>query len=95
MNIRAVDLSRQYEIHKKEILNAITQVLDNGDFILGADVRKIETSFSEYIFFCWNLDDRKEITISLSLGFLGHLKIWPNSFIKSLFMIIFKLKESN
>ena len=49
MKIKSVDLPRQYEIYKKEILDGIIKVMENGDFILGGDVKKFETSFSEYI----------------------------------------------
>ncbi len=49
MKIKSVDLPRQYEIYKKEILDSIIKVMEKGDFILGGEVKKIETSFSEYI----------------------------------------------
>jgi len=93
MNIRAVDLSRQYEIHKKEILNAITQVLDNGDFILGADVRKIETSFSEYIGCKYGVGvDSGTSALSLALycaniGIGDEVITVPNTFISTAYAI--------
>lgn len=38
----------QYESHRTEIINAITDVLDNGKYVLGPEVDKIENNFSKY-----------------------------------------------
>jgi len=44
-----VDLNRQHDLYKDELLQAITAVLDKGDFILGDAVKEFEKSFSDYI----------------------------------------------
>jgi dTDP-4-amino-4,6-dideoxygalactose transaminase len=49
MKIKFVDLNRQHNLYKDELLQAITAVLDKGDFILGDFVKEFEKSFSDYI----------------------------------------------
>ena len=49
MKIKFVDLNRQHDLYKDELLQAITAVLDKGDFILGDAVKEFEKSFSDYI----------------------------------------------
>lgn len=38
----------QYETNKKEIVDAIKRVLNNGHYVLGAEVGKFEKSFADY-----------------------------------------------
>ena|SRR3989338_3669891 len=47
--IKFVDLNRQYQSIKTEVDQAIFQVLQRGDFILGQDVTEFEKEFSAYI----------------------------------------------
>ena len=49
MKIKFVDLNRQHDLYKDELLQAITAVLDKGDFILGDAVKEFEKSFLDYI----------------------------------------------
>ncbi|HEY4662905.1 MAG TPA: DegT/DnrJ/EryC1/StrS family aminotransferase [Candidatus Humimicrobiaceae bacterium] len=42
------NLHRQYQKYKKEIDDVIQDVLDNGHFILGENVKKFEEEFAEY-----------------------------------------------
>lgn len=48
MNIKFVDLNRQYQALKPEIDHAIARVLDRTDFILGEEVRRFEEEFAAY-----------------------------------------------
>ena len=43
-----IDVSRQYEPLKQEILAAIAQVCDSGRFILGPDCQQLEREMAEY-----------------------------------------------
>lgn len=49
MNLPLVDLKAQYQIIKNEIDTAISEVLENGWFIGGDEVKKFEEEFAEYI----------------------------------------------
>lgn len=49
MNIQMVDLKRQYLKIKTEIDNAIQEVLDSTQFILGKKVQEFEKNASEYL----------------------------------------------
>ncbi len=44
-----VDLQRQYRLHKKEIDEAIHQVLDSSRFILGPEVSELEGVLAEFV----------------------------------------------
>lgn len=46
--IQFVDLPRQYRRYKDELLPAIEEVLERGDFILGGAVAKFEEEFARY-----------------------------------------------
>jgi dTDP-4-amino-4,6-dideoxygalactose transaminase len=48
MNINFVDIQRQYQLHKKEFDEAIHNVLNKSDFILGDDVKQFEKEFATY-----------------------------------------------
>lgn len=48
MNIPLIELTTQHKSLRNEIINAIQGVLDNGDFILGRDVSKLEEEFASY-----------------------------------------------
>lgn len=48
MNIPLIELSTQHKQLRNEINNAIQNVLDRGDFILGQDVFKFEEEFASY-----------------------------------------------
>ncbi len=47
MNIPYVNLAKQNTLLKKEILSAISEVLENGQFILGEKVEDFENSFAK------------------------------------------------
>jgi len=49
MNIQMVDLKRQYEKIKPEVDNAIQEVLDSTQFILGRKVSDFEKTVAEYL----------------------------------------------
>jgi len=46
--INFVDLGRQYQLHREELDEAISKVLQKKDFILGEEVKKFENSFAAY-----------------------------------------------
>lgn len=46
--IPILDLKRQYQDLKSEILSAIEDVMDSGSFILGKNVKKLEHDFAQY-----------------------------------------------
>lgn len=48
INIPFGNLSKQYKKYKLEIDNAVHTVLDSGHFILGENVKKFESEFSNY-----------------------------------------------
>lgn len=48
MKIPLVDLKRQYDSIKKEIDGKIREVLENGEFILGRNVKAFEREFARY-----------------------------------------------
>lgn len=48
MNIKFVDLGRQYATIKSEVDSAIAGVLGRTDFVLGADVARFEEEFAQY-----------------------------------------------
>ncbi|MFH0955236.1 MAG: DegT/DnrJ/EryC1/StrS family aminotransferase [Candidatus Micrarchaeota archaeon] len=49
MQIPFVDLYRENRICQKRVLNSITELIQNGTFILGKDVETFEKKFSDYI----------------------------------------------
>lgn len=48
MKLLTIDISRQYNLLKDELKEAVNRVLDNQSFILGPEVEKLEKSFAEY-----------------------------------------------
>jgi dTDP-4-amino-4,6-dideoxygalactose transaminase len=48
MNIKFVDLNRQYASIAPEINEAIQRVLDRADFVLGTEVERFEEEFADY-----------------------------------------------
>lgn len=48
MNIQFVDLRKQYEPYKDEILSGIERVLDGMHLFLGENVQKLESEFAQY-----------------------------------------------
>jgi len=48
MSIPLSDFKAQYQSIKKEIQNAINQVLNSTQFILGEDVKKFEEEFAKF-----------------------------------------------
>lgn len=44
-----IDLKKQYQLHKKEIDQALHQVLDEGCFIMGPPIQKLEKALAEYV----------------------------------------------
>ncbi len=49
MQVKFNDLLKQYEDCKEGIDNAIQQVLNNGNYILGSEVKTFEENFAKYI----------------------------------------------
>lgn len=49
MNIKLVDLKRQFDPIKKEIFDEMNNIFDSCSFIMGENVKKLEEEFSEYI----------------------------------------------
>jgi len=49
LKVPFLDLERQHSIFRKEIIDAVTNVLDSSQFILGREVENFENEFSEYI----------------------------------------------
>ncbi|MFH2142212.1 MAG: DegT/DnrJ/EryC1/StrS family aminotransferase [Bacteroidota bacterium] len=49
MDIKFVDIVRQYNHYQSEIMNAIELVLNKGNFILGEEVEQFEDSFKDFI----------------------------------------------
>jgi len=49
MKVPFVDLSAQYEPIKTEVTAKISEIIKNGDFILGEDLRQFESEFASYI----------------------------------------------
>lgn len=48
MNIKFVDLKKQYKSIKSDVDAAINKVIENTDFVLGDDVEKFEKEFASY-----------------------------------------------
>ena len=44
-----IDLKKQYSLIKEDILTQINEVLDSGQYILGAKVNELEKSLAEYV----------------------------------------------
>lgn len=49
MKIKMLDLTREYRNSRKEYIDAIERVFDNGSFILGSHVESFENAMSSYI----------------------------------------------
>ena len=93
MKIKFVDLNRQYKAHKKELLQAITKVLDKGDFILGSAVKEFEDSFAEYVgcMYCVGVDSGTS-ALMLALNVINirpgdEVITVPNTFISTAYAI--------
>src|SRR4051794_17730081 len=58
MEVKFVDLGRQYKLIKEEIDGAIAGVLERADFILGNEVHRFEEEFAAYCgaSYCVGLD---------------------------------------
>jgi UDP-2-acetamido-2-deoxy-ribo-hexuluronate aminotransferase len=44
-----IDIKKQYQLYKNEIDQAIHEVLDQGNFILGEQVQKVEKQLADYV----------------------------------------------
>ena len=44
-----IDLKKQYEVLKEEIDNSIQECLDEGNYIMGSHVKKLEEELAEYV----------------------------------------------
>ena len=44
-----IDIKYQYKLYKKEIDKAIQEVLDQGSFIMGPQVKALESALAEYV----------------------------------------------
>lgn len=87
MKIDFVDLRRQYQCHKKELDAAIQKMLDNGDYILGEELKSFEREFAEFcdVKYCVGVASGTDALI-LSLKALGiqpgdEVITVPNSFV--------------
>ncbi len=87
MKIKLINLSRQYQIYKKEIDQAIQSVLLSGNFILGKEVDNFEKDFAKFCGakYCIGLASGTD-ALFLSLKALGigagdEVITVPNSFI--------------
>ena len=49
MEVPLLDLKAQYNTIKDEINNAMLQVVESQDFILGSEVKKLEESMCNYL----------------------------------------------
>ena len=49
LEIKLIDLKRQYDSIKDEILGSVSKVLESGSYILGPNVSSFEQEFAEYI----------------------------------------------
>ena len=44
-----IDLKKQYSVLKKDINKNIKTVLDNGNYIMGEEVKTLEKELAEYV----------------------------------------------
>ncbi|MEO0288997.1 MAG: DegT/DnrJ/EryC1/StrS family aminotransferase [candidate division WOR-3 bacterium] len=49
MRVKMLDLTREYKRYRREYIDAINNIFDNGNFILGEDVSLLEKNVAEYI----------------------------------------------
>jgi len=72
MKINLVDLRKQYKKIKPEIDNAIQNVINNTDFILGKDVELFEKEFARFcgVKYCVGLDNGSS-ALELGMHALG------------------------
>ncbi|HBQ21494.1 MAG: transcriptional regulator [Deltaproteobacteria bacterium GWA2_38_16] len=49
MNVQILDLKKQYEALKPQIQTAIQRVLDQGIYVLGPEVQKLEKDLAQYV----------------------------------------------
>ena len=93
MKIKFIDLDREYNSRKKEILEAIARVLDEGNFILGAEVKEFEDSFAEYVGcrYCVGVDSGTSALMLavkvLEIGPGDQVITVPNTFISTAYAI--------
>jgi dTDP-4-amino-4,6-dideoxygalactose transaminase len=95
MDIKFVDLGRQYEGIKEEVNQAISKVMENTSFILGDDVSLFEKNFAEFCGskFCIGVDSGTS-ALHLALRALGvkqgdEVITVPNTFIATALAISF------
>ncbi len=48
-NMQFVDLKKQYELIKGDVLERITKVLDHGIYIMGPEIQELECKLAEYV----------------------------------------------
>ncbi|MBL4752390.1 MAG: DegT/DnrJ/EryC1/StrS family aminotransferase [Flavobacteriales bacterium] len=93
IDIKFVDLSRQYEGISEEIDNAIRDVLQRGDYILGEAVGKFEAQFSRYIGCDYSVGvssgtDALNLAIkALDIGTGDEVITVPNTFVSTAYAI--------
>lgn len=94
MNIPYVDIGAQTKLLKKDLLLAIEEVLDHGNFILGKEVQSFEEMFASYcgVRFAVGVNSGTD-ALFLSLKALGigqgdEVITAPNSFIATASVII-------
>lgn len=49
LEVKLIDLKRQYDSIKDEILGSVSKVLESGNYILGPNVSSFEKEFAEYV----------------------------------------------
>lgn len=93
MEIRFVDIQRQYRKYKDELLGAIENVLEKGNFILGDEVGQFEKDFAAYIGckYAIGVDSGTSALelsmLALNVGKNDDVITVPNSFISTAFAI--------
>ena len=94
MNVPYVDIGAQTRLLKKDLLRAIEEVLDHGNFILGQEVQSFEEAFAAYcgVRFAVGVNSGTD-ALFLSLKALGigrgdEVITAPNSFIATVSVII-------
>jgi dTDP-4-amino-4,6-dideoxygalactose transaminase len=91
--IRFVELGRQYEVLRKEILEAIDKVCKEGDYVLGSSLKDFETAFAEFCGVSYavgvgNGSDALYLSLkALGIGPGDEVITAPNSFIATAWVI--------
>ncbi len=49
MKMNFIDLQRQYQLYKKDIDNAIDEVLKSSRYVFGSQIEELENKLAEYV----------------------------------------------